>query len=231
MAFVPSQQNNLLANSFLNNERFSRDIRLEEVQTGQILAEADQPIPEVCFPRTAVVSLVVPMENEKNVEVALVGHEGVIGLPVALDTQQHLRAIVQIPGEIYKLDPQVFRQAIEEDHQLNRLVGHFILVRLQQIAQTAACNQLHRVQQRICRWLLMCHDRVQADQFQLTHHFLSQMLGVRRATVSDAAAKLQVEGIIKYRRGHVTITDRTRLEAKTCNCYGIVKREIDRLLK
>ncbi len=230
MSSHPGEFHNILSSIFLREERFADSVRLEQVEAGDILAKADQPITDVCFPRTAVVSLVVPMENEKTVEVALVGNEGVIGLPVALDTQEHLQAIVQIPGEVYKIAPDVFRQAIHENQKLNRLVGRFILVRLQQIAQTAACNQLHRVQQRICRWLLMCHDRVGADQFKLTHHFLSQMLGVRRATVSDAAAKLQLDGIIKYRRGHVTITDRAALEKKTCHCYRIVREEIERLL-
>lgn len=218
------------SNVFLRNDRFIENLEVCHCEVGQVLAEADQPIRQVYFPITAVVSLVVPMEEEKNVEVALVGREGIIGLPVALDTRQHLKAVVQIPGEVYRLDPGIFSHAVRQDHELNRLLGRFILVRLQQVAQTAACNQLHRVQQRLCRWLLMCHDRVGVDQFPLTHQFLSQMLGIRRATVSDAAARLQLDGVIKYKRGQVTIADRERLEKRACACYRVIQREIERLL-
>lgn len=218
------------SNLFLSGGRFADDLEFFQVASGDILAEADQPVDKVWFPLTAVVSLVVPMEGERNVEVAIVGNEGVVGLPVALDTQQHLRAIAQIPGKICRLDSRVFRRAIDEDKELNRLMGRFILVRLQQVAQTAACNQLHEVQHRICRWLLMCHDRVGADHFPLTHQFLAQMLGVRRATVSDAAARLQLDGMINYKRGQIDITDRGALEKRSCSCYFVVKSEIDRLL-
>lgn len=226
-----SQIMNPQSNVFLSNDRFTENLKVCHFEVGQVLAEADQPIRQVYFPRTAVVSLVVPMEEDKNVEVALVGSEGIIGLPVALDTHQHLKAVVQIPGEVYRLDPGIFSQAIRQDQQLNRLLGRFILLRLQQVAQTAACNQLHRVQQRLCRWLLMCHDRVQADQFPLTHQFLSQMLGIRRATVSDAAARLQLDGVIRYRRGQITIADREQLEKQSCSCYRVIRREVDRLLE
>lgn len=217
-------------NLFLIGGRFADDLEFLQVGGGDILAEADQPIDHVWFPLTAVVSLVVPMEGGRNVEVAIVGNEGIVGLPVALDTQHHLRAVAQIPGEVCRVDSRLFRRAIDEDAKLNRMVGRFILVRLQQIAQTAACNQLHEVQQRVCRWLLMCHDRVTTARLTLTHHFLAQMLGVRRSTVSDAAARLQLDGLISYKRGHITITDRSGLEARTCSCYFVVKSEIDRLL-
>ena len=128
------------------------------------------------------------------------------------------------------MDADLFRQILSEDDDLDRLTRHYTLAKLHQLAQSVACNALHSVRQRMCRWLLKCHDCVGTNEFPLTQKYLSQMLGVRRPTISDAAARLQLDGLITYKRGRLTIKDRQGLEQRACACYGIVKQQYDRLL-
>ena len=195
------------------------------------LYAAGELIPHVYFPTTALVSLMIVMEDGKEVEMAAVGREGMAGLPVALgsDTDGHV-AITQIPGEALRLGAGAFRAALMEMPGLQRLLSRYALTLLTQAGQAAACNGLHAIAERCARWLLEAHDRVGADTFLLTQDFLAAMLGVRRPSVTIAAGMLQQAGLITYHRGRVTILDREGLEASACECYRAIMEETDRLI-
>jgi CRP-like cAMP-binding protein len=196
-----------------------------------VIHEANGPIARVLFPLGGVVSLVLIMEGGLTVEVATVGNEGMVGTPVFLGADRSpMRAIVQVPGEALGVDVPVFQEEMRRGGPLPALIGRYTQALITQIAHATVCNHLHSVGQRMCRWLLMTHDRVGADEFPLTQEFLAQMLAVRRPTVSAVAGTLQKAGLISYHRGRMTILDRKGLEAASCACYRAVKKELDRLL-
>ena len=196
-----------------------------------ILHEANGPIPHVFFPLNAVVSLVIVMDGGFSLEVGIIGNEGMVGTPVFLGSQSSpTRAISQVPGEALRLETKVFQEEIKRGGALYGLVQRFTQAMINQISQSTVCNHRHSVEKRMCRWLLMSHDRVGTDEFPLTHEFLAQMLGVRRPTVTAAAGILQKAGLISYHRGWVTVLDRKGLEAASCECYEVVAKELDRLL-
>jgi CRP-like cAMP-binding protein len=197
----------------------------------QILVEANEPIRYVHFPLSGVVSLVMATVNGATVEVAMVGNEGMIGLPVLFGSETTpISAVVQVSGEALRMSAPAFK---EEVRNCGALVQHLHLhaqAVFVQIAQSTACTRHHSVSQRCARWLLTAYDRVGDGEFAITQEALAQMLGVRRASVSASAAKLQEAGLIRYRRGNVTLVDREALEQASCECYRIVKAEYDRLL-
>jgi CRP-like cAMP-binding protein len=197
----------------------------------QLLYQVGEPIPRVAFPLTALVSLLIVLEDGKQVEMAAVGREGFAGLPLALgmDTDGH-QAITQIPGEALVLGANAFRAALATLPGLRAIMDRYALVLLTQSGQSAACNAHHAINERCARWLLEAHDRVGADEFALTQDFLSAMLGVHRPSVTVAAAMLQQAGLITYRRGCITILDRPRLEDAACECYRFIASETSRLL-
>lgn len=202
-----------------------------ELRTGLILHDADKVVQDMYLPESGVVSLVVPMQDDKVVEVAIVGNEGAVGLPAVLnDRRSHIQAVVQVPGSGHRLPIEMFVQAMDSDEHFRRMAQRYVAAHMQYITQSVACNRLHRLQQRMCRWLLSCHDRVVGDVFPLTQRFLAQMLAVQRPTVSEAAARLQYEGLITYKRGVITILERSGLERCACECYAVVRREYDRLI-
>lgn len=185
-----------------------------------ILHEPGQPIAHVYFPLSGVVSLVVVLKGGEAVEVATVGNEGLVGLPVFLGAQHApLKAVCQVAGQALRMRSELFRHALDEHPELPGLVRRYAQGLLEQIAQTTACNHVHSVQARMCRWLLRTHERVGADEFHLTQELLAQMLGVRRPSVTVAAGELQKAGLIDYRRGRIRIVERARLEALACECY------------
>jgi CRP-like cAMP-binding protein len=198
----------------------------------QVLSEANEPIRHVYFPLSGLVSLVNATFNGATVEVAMVGHEGLIGLSALFGGRgMPLTAVVQIGGEALRMNAATFREEVRRhDALLERahLFAHALVV---QIAQSAACLHHHSVSQRCARWLLMTHDRVNEDEFGLTQDMLAQMLGVRRASVSAAAGRLQAEGLIRYRRGSIAVVDRAALERASCECYGILAAEYERLVR
>jgi CRP-like cAMP-binding protein len=198
----------------------------------QVLTETNEPIRHVYFPLSGVISLVNATVNGATVEVAMVGREGLIGLPILFGAEtMPLTAIVQVPGEGLRINAASFRDTLRRHPSVlegTHLFAHALLV---QVAQSAACLRHHSVSQRCARWLLMTHDRVGGDAFVLTQDLLAQMLGVRRASVSAAAGKLQQEGLIRYRRGNITVVDRPALERASCECYGIIKVEYERPLR
>lgn len=197
----------------------------------QVLYNINAPIEYVYFSNNAIGSLITIMENGEAVEVGTVGNEGMVGLPVFLgaDTIPG-QAFVQIPGDGVRMRTDVFKREVTSDTVLFNLLQRYTQALFNQISQSAACNRLHSIEERLCRWLLMTHDRVGADQFPLTQEFLGQMLGVRRASVSMAASILQKAGFIRYSRGKLTISDRAGMESSSCECYALVKAEFDRLL-
>ncbi|CAA9585990.1 cAMP-binding proteins - catabolite gene activator and regulatory subunit of cAMP-dependent protein kinases [uncultured Synechococcales cyanobacterium] len=196
-----------------------------------ILYTPSGPIEYIYFPNNSVISLITPMGNGEEIEVATLGNEGMLGLPVFLGSETTpLKAIVQIAGDALRMQVDVFRSEVTPDSALHSLLQLYTQALFSQISQSAACNRLHCVQQRFCRWLLMTYDRVGPSQFMLTQEFLALMLGVRRTSVSEVAHKLQEEGLIRYSRGKMTVLDPKGLESLSCECYGIVKQEFNRLL-
>jgi CRP-like cAMP-binding protein len=197
----------------------------------QTIYAPDQPIDYVYFPNTGIISLVNLTEDGGTVEAATVGNEGMAGIPVLLGADSMIgQAVVQIVGDALRMRTDVFKREVTPGSPLHNLLLRYTHALLSLISQSVACNRRHSVEERCCRWLLLCQDRVQSDQFPLTQEFLSQMLGVRRASVSVVAAILQRAGLIRYSRGKMTILDSKGLEAGSCECYQIVKKEFDRLL-
>lgn len=195
------------------------------------LYRAQERIELVHFPLSGWLSMVARMEDGDSAEVGLVGREGLVGLPLAAgDDRSMLEALVQADGTALRLDGRAFQDALDRSRSLRRLIGRYVLASHAQVAQTAACNGRHRIEQRLARWLLMAHDRADADCFPMTQEFLGTMLAVRRASITIAARLLQKARLIDYAHGRITILDRAGLEAAACECHGIVKREFDRLL-
>ncbi len=194
------------------------------------LYRRDSPVRQVYFVNRGVASLTTPMDGGQPVEIATVGPEGMVGLPVflAADRIAH-RAFMQVPGEGVRLGTREFLSLIDSCPVLNRMLQRYTLALINQIGQNAACNRTHTVDERCARWLLMTHDRVDSDSFPLTQEFLAQMLGVRRPTVSIAAGMLQRAGLISYMRGQMTLLDRAGLERAACDCYRIISDSFDRM--
>jgi CRP-like cAMP-binding protein len=197
----------------------------------QPIQDVDQPLSHLWFPRSGVLSMVSEMEDGSVVEVATVGREGFAGVSIVLEAREMAQRIfAQIEGEADRIPVERFRVLRERLPTLNRTMLRYAASLVTMIAQGSACNRLHPIEARCARWLLQTRDRVDSDRFQLTHEFLAQMLGVTRPSVTIAAGILQKAGIIEYNRGDVTILDRERLEAASCECYRIVRRETERLV-
>ncbi len=195
------------------------------------LYEASRPIEQVYFPVDGVASLVITTADGASAEVGTIGSEGIVGLPVCLGVRNAPSSVyVQVPGTALGMDAGIFRTQLERSPTLNLIMLHYAHAFFNQVAQSAACAHLHKVEQRCCRWLLMTRDRMPSGDFLLTHEFLGMMLGVRRTTVTDVMGALQKAGLIRYRRGHVTILDQQALRERACECYEISKQEFDRLL-
>lgn len=196
----------------------------------QVLYEPGQQIPYVYFPINSLISLFTVMTDGTAAEVGMVGNEGMLGIVVFLESNATaFRAIVQIPGEAMRMKADVFKEAVNQISSLSSLLHCYTYTLIIQIALSAACNIYHTVEQRCCRWLLTMHDSASSDEFLITQDFLSQMLGVRRASVTEVAGKLQKAGLISYSRGQMQIINRSSLEASACDCYALVKSEFERL--
>jgi len=195
-----------------------------------VLFDAGDVIEAVYFPLTGVIALVTPLQDGATVEVATVGNEGVVGVPLVLSGSLAVRGICQVAGWVLRMTSAAFLEATREEPAIRTIVDDYVQALFGQIAQAAACNLLHSNEERLSRWLLMSHDRVGADRFPITHEFLAQMLGCRRATVTLSAGVLQAEGLIRYYRGHVTIVDRPGLEIASCECYAVIRAELDGVL-
>lgn len=197
----------------------------------QSLYRARQPLRFVYFIETGVGSLVNTMANGQAAEVGTIGNEGIVGLPLLLgDDRAPTSVYVQVPGTGLRMAAGTFAGELKRSSSMRGVMLRYAHALFNQVAQSAACNHFHSIEQRCCRWMLMTHDRMAADEFLLTQEFLAMMLGVQRTGVSIAAGALQRSGLIRYRRGIVSILDRRGLKAKACECYGLSKREFDRLL-
>ena len=195
------------------------------------LAEPDHPIEAVYFPLNAVLTMAAVDRDGEAVEVGSVGCEGMTGLSVLLGAEQSTsRVSVQVGGQAERMDAAVLQREVHRNDHFRRLLHLYVQAFMTQIAQSTACNRLHAAEKRLARWLLICRDRVGRDEMPITQETMAVMLAVRRATVTEAASALQRQGLIRYRRGVVSIVDRPRLEAATCECYQIVREEFDRLL-
>jgi CRP-like cAMP-binding protein len=195
-----------------------------ELAYGQVLYEPGEQIKQVYFPGNSVVSLLTMVDRHQALEVGLVGREGMVGIPLAMEIGiSPVRALVQGTGSALRMAAAPFLKAFRHSPALQRELHRYTYWLMAQITQTAACNRFHVVEARLARWLLMTHDRTQSSPFLLTQEFLSQMLGVRRVGVTKAARALQRDKLISYSRGSITILDRKGLEAACCSCYEIVK--------
>ena len=229
---TPQSRNHLLAVIPASEFReLKAHLTTVDLRAKDRLAEPNRAIEAVYFPHDAVLSMAAVNRDEEAVEVGSVGCEGMTGLAVLLGAEQSTsRVVVQVGGQAERMDADVLqREALRNEH-FRRLLHLYVQAFMTQIAQSTACNRLHEAEQRLARWLLICRDRVGRDEMPITQETMAVMLGVRRATVTEAASALQREGLIRYRRGVVAIVDRPGLEAATCECYGIVREEFDRLL-
>ena len=200
------------------------------LESHQVLYQARAPVKYVYFPTHGAASFLTVMESGGAIEVGTVGSEGVVGAAAALGalTSPH-QVIIQVPGEGLRIDARALADEVGRSQAFRRLLSLYEAAFLTQVSQSVACNGLHPVGRRCCRWLLITHDRVEGDDLPLTHEFLGMMLGVRRASVTEVLGSLRDEELIRYSRGVITVLDREGLEAAACECYRTVRDEFDRL--
>ncbi len=200
------------------------------LEVGKTLIEPDEGITHAYFLESGLASVVAVMANGNTVETGITGNDGVIGIPVLLGTESMpTRTFMQIGGEGYRIPAQRLFEAYERPGMLRKQINRYFQAHLAQTAQTAACNRLHEIKERLSRWLLMCHDRMESETFTITHEFLGHMLGTPRTTVTLAARLLQQAGLMDYSRGKVQIRDREGLEQASCECYQTIRNEFERL--
>jgi CRP-like cAMP-binding protein len=203
-----------------------------DLEKGRLLYDPGDPITTVYFPTEGVVSLMTLLESGEAIESGAIGREGALGLQAAIGPRESLvRAIVQVPGRALRISASLVQDLWRRSPALRELVDHHNQAVYGHAIQSVACNALHSVEARFCRWLLGCRDRIDGDSIQLTQEFLADMLGVQRTTVTAVAQALQNRGLIAYRRGIVDILDRQGLEALTCECYRSVQRTYERLFQ
>lgn len=212
-------------------DRLGPHLRRVALRHRQVLFEPEDEVTTAYFPVGAVVSMLVVLKDGRQIELATLGREGGVGLPTLLDDTRALwRAMVQVPGPALTLPIELLEEEMGRSPSVRDRLDRYLLALMSQIGQAVACNRLHPVEQRTARWLLVTHDRVGEDEFPMTHQFLSEMLGVRRASVTEAAGALQARGLIDYERGRIRIGDRAGLEAASCECYDVVRGVYDRVL-
>ena len=233
---VPDQfhpnQNHLLAVLLADVfARLSPNLELVPMPLGHVLYESGSELRHVYFPTSSIVSLLYVMEDGASAEIAVVGNEGVIGVALFMggETMPN-RAVVQSAGHAYRLKGQLLKEEFNRSGELQHLLLRYTQALLTQMAQTAVCNRHHSLDQQLCRWLLLSLDRLPSNELVMTQELIANMLGVRREGVTEAAGNVQKAGLIEYNRGRITVLDRAGLEARVCECYGVVKREFDRLL-
>jgi CRP-like cAMP-binding protein len=204
--------------------------RLEAVhpELKTVLQRPGEPIRHLYFPTRGVVSLLMPLEDGGKIEVGLVGREGLVGLPIFLGVETSpVLSMVQVPGELLRIPSAVFRACIGRRTVLHRLLLRYTHALLAQLSHGAACGSRHPLSKRLCRWLLLLQSRAEADRFPMTHELMAIMLGVRRASVTEAAHELREAGLIRYGRGQLTVLDRDGLEAAACSCYRAIQNHLD----
>jgi len=226
------KQNHLLASlPAADHARLLSELELVPMPLGWSVYESGGHQGYVYFPTNSIVSLLYVMENGSSAEMAVTGNEGVVGIALFMGGETTpSRAVVQSAGHAYRLKAAVLRREFEHGGALQHLLLRFTQALITLMAQTAVCNRHHSVVQQLCRWLLLSMDRLPGNELRMTQELIANMLGVRREGVTEAAGKLQEAGLINYSRGHITVLNRPKLEKQVCECYAVVKREVDRLL-
>lgn len=229
----PAQYQNRLLSALPQKEYKRLLAKMEEVSLdqGQHLIIPGEEIKRAYFPLNAMISLVSITEEGISVETGLVGSDGVLGVAILLGAATSpMQSVVQIPGMALRMEAKVLKTEFDRGGVFNNILLKYLHVLIIEISQTAACNKLHSIDERLARWLLMGSDSIRSEELPLTHEFLSTMLGVRRAGVTEASARLREKGLIHYHHGVITILDRKGLQEAACECYDAVKREQNRLL-
>lgn len=208
------------------------DLQAVELPQHKILYHAGENYKYAYFPSYSIVSNVAIMESGSTIEIGIIGNEGMVGLPIILNTKYDCSdSVVQVGGDGVRISAKRLQEEMNRHGALKRLLMRYVQARIIQIGQTAACNRYHTIEQRFARWLLTVRDSIQQDEFKLTQEFISQMLGVRRTGITQIAMQFQQAGIISYRRGLIRIDSAQKLEAHTCECYQLIYQEFSRLIK
>ena len=228
--FDPQQNHLLAALHPAERERIFPHLQLVSMPLGEVVYEPGDMLRHVYFPTDSIVSLLYVMQNGASAEISVVGNEGLVGVALFMGGETTpSRAIVQSAGGAYRLIAKRLKDEFNMHGQLQLLLLRYTQALITQMAQTAVCNRHHTVDQQLCRWLLLSLDRLPSNELIMTQELIANMLGVRREGVTAAAAKLQKLDVIHYSRGKITVLDRSKLEALSCECYAVVKRETDRL--
>ncbi|MBB1390880.1 MULTISPECIES: Crp/Fnr family transcriptional regulator [Shewanella] len=211
-------------------KRLFPQLKIIKLPLGKVIYEAGQNLENVYFPIDSIVSLLNVLEDGASAEISVVGNEGLVGIAVFMGGESTInRAIVQSAGRAYKLSASVLFDEFNDNQNLRELLLRYTQALMAQMAQTAICNRHHSIDQQLCRWLLLSLDRLASNNLTMTQELIANMLGVRREGVTEAAGKLQKLGVINYKRGQITVTNRQKLETLCCECYAVVKTETDRL--
>ena len=234
---LAAREQDLLSNHLLaalprkEFDRVASKLERVSLKLGQVLHESGDKMDYVYFPTTAIISLLYIMENGSTAEIGVIGNDGMVGIAIALGgVTMPNRAIIQSAGEAYRMKVKDLSAEFASAEILQKLLLRFAQALMTQISQTAVCNRLHTIEQQLCRWLLLSHDRLDSDKLVMTHDLIANMLGVRREGVTLSLQKLAKKGLIKTVRGTITVIDRGGLEDVVCECYGVVNTEYNRLL-
>ena len=228
---VPAENRLLAALPRKDRQHLLSGCEQVELAFGNVLCEPGETIRHVYFPTDSFIALATPIDGHSSIEVAMIGSEGMYGVPLMLGVDvAPLHAVVQGSGPAWQMDADRFHSALEHSVALQQELNRYIYVLISQLAQTAACTRFHVVEERLARWLLMIRDRAHSEEFHITHELLAQVLGVRRVGVTKAACSLQKKKLISYSRGNVKIHDIGGLEAASCSCYQADKETYSRIL-
>ena len=231
LAADPRQNRLLAALPDAEWQRWSPMLEWVELPLGHVLYESGKTLSHMYFPTTAIVSLLYVLENGASAEIAVVGHEGLVGIALFMGGgSTPSRAVVQSAGHGFRLAADALKEEFNRCGAVMHLLLRYTQALISQMSQTAVCNRHHTLDQQLCRWLLLSLDRLRGNELVMTQELIANMLGVRREGVTEGATKLQNAGLIKYSRGRITVLDRAGLEERSCECYAVVKKEYDRLL-
>jgi CRP-like cAMP-binding protein len=226
----PKSNKLLAALSSAELKRLRPDLELVDMPLGHVVYESGRALEHLYFPTDSIVSILYVMEDGASAEIAVVGNEGVVGISLFMGGETTpSRAVVQSAGSAYRMPARLMLVEFNRGGSLQHLLLRYTQSLITQMTQTAVCNRHHSVDQQLCRWLLLSLDRLSGNELVMTQELIANMLGVRREGVTAAAGKLQKLGVINYRRGHITVLDRPKLEKLSCECYAVVRRECDRL--
>ena len=228
---TPKQNHLLDALPAADYARLLPDLELIPMPLGWALYESGDQLGYLYFPTTSIVSLLYVMESGASAEIAITGNEGLVGISLFMGGETTpSRAVVQSAGNGYRLKASILKREFALGGTLQHLALRYTQALITQMAQTAVCNRHHALDQQLCRWLLLSLDRLPGNELLMTQELIANMLGVRREGVTEAAGNLQADGLIQYNRGHIKVLDRAKLEKRVCECYAVVKKEIERLL-